>query len=177
MKKLLTLVLAASAAAVVGNAAGLSVTTSSYSYEKSTSSSTSSETSSVSIVLDAEDILTFSLLDDVPDTINSMEVLSEFLPEAVELEWTGKKFKTPKAGKIKYSKEDETFVDTKESDNPAGLKVKYNKKSSVISGSFTIYMVKGEKKLKKATAKFSGKLGSTMTVYVGKKAISTATVD
>ena len=127
--------------------------------------------------LEPGDTLSFSLEDDFPETIKGLEVLSDFLPEDVELEWTGKKLKAPKAGKIKYSKEDEEFIDKKESDNPSGLSVKYNKKKGTVSGSFTVYTVKNEKKLKKYKAKFSGKAGQSMPVYVNKRQVSTAVIE
>lgn len=119
----------------------------------------------------------FAFEDDFPDEIGGYEVLTEFLPDGVELEWTGKKLKAPKAGKVKYSKKEEDFVDTKESDNPSGLTVKYNKKKGTVSGSFKVYVAKSEKKLKTYTAKFSGKLGDSMKVTIKKKVVSTAVIE
>ncbi len=126
---------------------------------------------------DEDSAYAFSFEDDFPDSIDGYEVLSEFLPDGVGLEWTGKKLKAPKAGKVKYSKKDEAFVDKKDSDNPSGLSVKYNKKKGTVSGSFKVYVAKTEKKLKTYTAKFSGKLGGSMKVYVKKRLVSTAIIE
>ena len=119
----------------------------------------------------------FAFEDDFPDEIGGYEVLTEFLPDGVELEWTGKKLKAPKAGKVKYSKKEEDFVDTKDSDNPSGLTVKYSKKKGTVSGSFKVYVAKSEKKLKTYKAKFSGKLGESLKVYVKGKLVSTAVIE
>lgn len=127
--------------------------------------------------LKAGDLLSFSLEDDFPEEFNGYEVLDEFLPNGVELEWTGKKLKVPKAGKIKYSKKDEDFIDKKDSDNPAGLKIKINKKKNTVSGSFKIYVAKSEKKLKSYTAKFSGRLGGSLNVTVKKTVVATAIIE
>ena len=126
---------------------------------------------------DEDSAYAFSFEDDFPDEIGGYEVLTEFLPDGVGLEWTGKKLKAPKAGKVKYIKKEESFVDTKDSDNPSGLSVKYNKKKGTVSGSFKGYVAKTEKKLKTYTAKFSGKLGGSMKVYVKKRLVSTAIIE
>ena len=120
--------------------------------------------------------VSFSFEDEFPETVNGYEVLTEFLPDGVSLEWTGKKLKAPKAGKIKYSKKDEGFIDKKKSDNPSGLSVKVNKKKGTISGSFKIYVAKSEKKLKSYKAKFSGKVGESLSVTLKKKVLTTATI-
>ena len=127
--------------------------------------------------LEAGDTLSFSFEDDFPEEINGYEVLSSFLPEGVSLEWTGKKLKAPKSGKVKYSKKDEDFVDKKNSDNPSGLSVKLNKKKGTVSGSFKIYVAKSEKKLKSYKAKFSGTLGGSLSVTLKKKVIATAAIE
>ena len=103
-------------------------------------------------------------------------MLSSFLPEDVELEWTGKKLKAPKSGKIKYSKKEEDFVDARDSDNPSGLSAKLKKSKGTVSGSFKIYVAKSKKKVKSYTAKFSGKVGESMNVVLKKKVIATATI-
>ena len=118
--------------------------------------------------LEPESGLTFSFVDDLDDLPFPYEVLP-FSPEGVEVEWTGKKFKTPKAGKVKYIKSDGDFGDAKDSDNPCGLKVSINKKTGRVSGSFKVYTAKTEKKLKTYTAKISGYVGAgTLTVTIGK---------
>jgi len=120
------------------------------------------------IVLEPESELMFTLSADVDELPFPYEVLS-FSPDGVGVEWTGKKFKTPKAGKVKYVKSDEDFDDVKDSENPCGLKVSINKKTGKVSGSFKIYTAKTEKKLKTYTAKISGYVGSeTLTVTVKK---------
>ena len=118
------------------------------------------------ITLEPEDSLTFSLTDDLPETINGMEVLSDYLPDGIDVEWTGKKFKTPKTTKVKYNKEDEDFsVKNDERDNYCGLKISVKKNGSV-SGSFKVYLVKSAKKLKTVSAKVSGKLGGALRVTI-----------
>ena len=166
-------------------AAGLRPSSSDYSYSDSTaSSSTDSSGSSGSgssggtrSLGDDEDIITFSFDEDMPDEISGYEVLSEFLPDGVALEWTGKKLKAPKAGKVKYSKKEESFVDAKNSDNPSGLSVKYNKKTGKVSGSFKVYVEKSETKLKSYKAKFSGSIGQSMGVTVKGKRVATAVIE
>ena len=82
-------------------------------------------------VLEPEDTLSFSL-EEMADEIGGYPVMSEYLPDGVEVEWTGKKFKTPKAGSVKYSKKEEDFITTSE-DNPCGLKVSINKKTGKVT--------------------------------------------
>ena len=108
---------------------------------------------------------TFSV-DDMPDEIGGKDVLSEFLPDGIEVEWTGKKLNVPKAGKVKYRKSEDDFVSTSE-ENPCGLKLKMTKKGKV-SGSFKVYVGKSERKLKSYTAKVSGTLGGTLKVKISK---------
>ena len=126
--------------------------------------------------LDEGDTLSFSLDDEFPETIDGYEVLSEFLPDGVALEWTGKKLKAPKAGKVKYSKKEGGFVDSKDSDNPSALKAKLNKKKGTITGSFKVYVAKSEKKVKSYTAKFSGKIGGELKVSAKGESM-TATIE
>ena len=118
------------------------------------------------IVLEPEDSLIFAL-EDMEDSIDGYEVMGEYLPDGVEVEWTGKKFKTPKAGKVKYSKKEGDFVSTSD-DNPAGLKISINKKTGKVSGSFKVYVAKSETKVKAYTAKFSGKIGEELKCTIKK---------
>lgn len=115
--------------------------------------------------LEAGSTLSFSV-EDMPDEIGGKDVLSEFLPDGIEVEWTGKKLKVPKAGKVKYNKKEDEFVATSE-DNPCGLKLNVTKKGKV-SGSFKVYVGKSEKKLKSYTAKVTGTLGGTLKVKIAK---------
>ena len=183
IKKPIVAAVAFFAAVAVCWAAGLGATSSSYSSTASSTSSSSSTSGSSSASgsttsLDEEEtILSFSFEDDMPDEISGYEVLSEFLPDGVSLEWTGKKLKAPKAGKVKYDKKEEDFVDTKDSDNPSGLSVKYKKKTGKVSGTFKVYVAKSEKKLKTYKAKFSGKLGETMNVTVKGKRVATVVIE
>ena len=117
------------------------------------------------ITLEPEESLSFSV-DEMPAEIGGMEVLEEYLPSGIDVEWTGKKFKTPKATKVKYSKETESFdVKNDERENYCGLKISIKKNGSV-SGSFKVYVAKSEKKVKALTAKVSGRLGNTLKVTV-----------
>ena len=127
------------------------------------------------IVLEPEDSLIFAL-EDMEDSIDGYEVMGEYLPDGVEVEWTGKKFKTPKAGKVKYSKKEGDFVSTSD-DNPAGLKISINKKTGKVSGSFKVYVAKSEKSLKTYKASFSGKLGESMSVYIKNRRRATAVIE
>ena len=118
------------------------------------------------VTLEPEDVLSFSV-EELPEEIGGYEVLSEYSPDGVLVEWTGKKFKTPKAGKVKYSKKDEDFVATND-DNPCGFKVSINKKNGRVKGSFKVYVAKSEKKLKSYTASVSGYLGGDLKVSIKK---------
>ena len=142
----------------------------------SESESTGSTTSSSSVTLGEGETLTFSLSEESLDEIDGYEVLTEYLPDGVTLEWTGKKLKAPKSGKVKYSKKDGGFIAKKDSENPSGLSVKYNKSSGKVSGSFKVYVAKTETKLKSYSARFSGTLGDEMRVSVKGKQVGTATI-
>lgn len=126
-------------------------------------------------VLEPEDSLTFTL-EDEPEYIGGYEVLSEYLPGGIEVTWTGKKFKLPKAGKVKYSKKEGDFVTTRD-DNPCGLKLSISKKSGKVKGSFKVYVVKSEKKLKSYSASVSGYLGGTLLVKIKKHGTYGALLD
>ena len=158
-------------------AAGLGTSSGGYTSESSTKSGSSSSSKTTTSLDDEESVFTFSFEEEMNDEISGYEVLSEFLPDGVGLEWTGKKLKAPKAGKIKYSKKEEAFVDTSDSDNPSGLSVKFNRKKQSVSGSFKVYVAKSETKFKTCKAKFSGKLGQSMGVYVKGKRVATAVIE
>lgn len=108
------------------------------------------------------DVLVFSV-GEMPSEIKEMSVLEEFLPQEIKVRWTGSKFYPPKKGKVKYSKHDEDFVTTQKA-NPCGLSIKYKK--GKITGSFSVYVAKSEKKVKAYKAKVSGTLGEELTVTV-----------
>ena len=174
-----TTIITAAFFAVASMCQAASLRTVSSDYEKSettTEETSGDESSGSSVDLGDESTLTFSIDDEFPETIDGHEVLSDFLPEGVMLEWTGKTLKAPKAGKVKYSKKDEGFVDSKDSENPSGLKAKLNKKKGTISGSFKVYVAKTETKLKSYSARFSGTLGGDMSVTVKGKQVGTATI-
>ena len=136
-------------------------------------------------VLDADDVLSFELLD-APDEIGGQEVLDEYLPDGIEVVWTGKKFKTPKSASPKVKKDKDTgdyeiVVSEKGEDNPCGLKVSYKKSSGKVSGSFKVYTYSegksGKPKIKSWSAKFSGKLGYELSVTIKKAGNFTATLE
>ena len=136
------------------------------------------------MVLEPEDFLTFSL-DEAPEEIDGREVLEEFLPDGISVEWTGKKFKAPKSASPKVKKDKDTgdyeiVVSEKGEDNQCSLKVSY-KKGGRVSGSFKVYTVaedkKGKPKLKSYSAKFSGTLGMELSVKIKKGGTLTATLD
>lgn len=122
------------------------------------------------ITLEPEDTLMFAC-DDMPEEIGGYEVMYEYLPSGVEVTWTGKKFKLPKAGKVKYSKKEGDFITTND-ENPCGLKLSINKKTGKVSGSFKVYVMKSEKKVKSYTAKITGYVGGE-EIYVTIKKVGT----
>lgn len=125
--------------------------------------------------LDPGDFLTFSL-DDMVDEIGGFPVLDEYLPNGIDVEWTGKRFKTPKAGVVKYSKKEGEIVTTSD-ENPCGFRVSISKKKGKVTGSFKVYVQKSEKKVKAYTAKIAGYVGSDLTVTIKKVGSFTATLD
>lgn len=127
------------------------------------------------MVLEPEDSLTFTL-EEMADEIAGYPVFSEYLPDGIEVEWTGKKFKTPKSGSVKYSKKEDDFITTND-DNPCGFKISINKKTGKVSGSFKVYVQKSEKKVKSYSAKVSGYLGSELVVTVKKVGTFAATLE
>lgn len=136
-------------------------------------------------ILDAGDVLSFELWD-APEEIGGQEVLDEFLPDGIEVEWTGKKFKTPKSASPKVKKDKDTgdyeiVVSEKGEDNPCGLKVNYKKKSGKVSGSFKVYTYseskKGKPKIKSWSAKFTGTLGYELSVTIKKAGNFIATLE
>jgi len=136
---------------------------------------------------DNVEYLTFSLdTTNFPDTVDGKEVLTEYLPESVEVEWTGKKLKTPKSAAPKVKKVDgeyEIVVSEKGEDNPSGLKLSYKKSTGKVTGSFNVYAAyegkTGKLKLKKYSAKVSGSMGSAkgLTVKISKIGTYSATLE
>ena len=161
--------------------AGYAYTGYAYTGTKSSSSSVSASGKKTfsygDVVLEPEDGLMFSVAD-IEDEIGGYPVLSEFLPEGIEVTWTGKKFKVPKAGRVKYSKKEGDFVATRD-ENPCGFTISISKKTGKVTGSFKVYVAVSEKKLKTYTAKFSGYLGGEELSLSIKKAgvYATATLD
>ena len=100
--------------------------------------------------------------------LDGLEVLYDYLPWEVEFS-AGSRWKLPAAGAIKYNKEAEEWYDSKDSDNPSGLKLTYVSKTGAFKGSFKIYAVTDSGALKKLTANVSG-------VMVGQRGYGTATV-
>ena len=91
-----TIAVAALFAAASVCQAALRATSSDYEKTETATEQTSGEERSSSVdlsELDKEDTLTFSIDDEFPETIDGHEVLSDFLPEGVMLEWTGKTLK------------------------------------------------------------------------------------
>lgn len=129
------------------------------------------------VILEPEDGLMFSVAD-IEDEIGGYPVLTEFLPEGIEVTWTGKKFKVPKAGRVKYSKKEGDFIATRD-ENPCGFTISISKKTGKVKGSFKVYVAVSEKKLKSYTATFSGYLGGEELSLSIKKAgvYATATLD
>ena len=136
---------------------------------------------------DSGEEMSFSIdTDDFPDSVDGRDILTEYLPEGISVEFTGKKFKTPKAGKPKVKKEDGEYyitVSEKGEDNPCGLKLKYKKKTGKVTGSFKVYASyenkKGKLKLKSYSAKINGFLNDEdgLTVKISKIGSFTATLE
>lgn len=128
--------------------------------------------------LEPGDSLTFEIdEDDFPESIGGHEVIADCIPYAISVEWTGKKFKTPKSASPKVKKIDGEYaivISEKGEDNPCSLKVKYKKKTGIVSGSFYVYTSyegkKGKPKIKKYSASFSGRLGEAGVKVKIKKA-------
>ena len=123
------------------------------------------------IALEPEDSLTFTV-EDIPDEIGGYEVMGEYLPDGIEVTWTGKRFKVPSAGFVKYSKKEGDFIATKD-ENPCGFKISITKKGKV-TGSFKVYVQKSEKTVKAYSAKFSGYLDGDIAVSIKKAGVYTA---
>lgn len=100
-------------------------------------------------------------------SIPNAEILYDFLPWEVALNAAGR-WTLPAAGSIKFSKEDEEYVDVKNSDNPAGLKLTYVSKMGTFKGKFNIYAEVGGK-MKKYIANVSGAM-------VGQRGYGSATI-
>ena len=87
---------------------------------------------------------------DFPEYIGDAEVLTEYLPDGIDVEWTGKKLKTPKSSSPKVKKIDGEYEvvppSEKGEDNPCGLKLSYKKKNGKVSGSFKVFAVYENKK-------------------------------
>ena len=131
--------------------------------------------------------LTFSMdTDDFPESVGDYYILTEFLPTDISVDWKGNKLTTPKSATPKVKKVDgeyEVVISEKGEGNPCGLKLKYNKKSGKVTGSFKVYATyetkKGKLKLKKYSAKVSGTLDeeSALTVRVSKIGTFSATLE
>ena len=106
------------------------------------------------------------MLSDEPDVDG---VLYDFLPWEVPFTTAGAKWAFPAAGNVKYDKDEDDYVDSKDSLNPAGLKLTYVSKTGTFKGTFKMYIVDSAGKFKKLTANVSG-------VMVGLQGCGTATV-
>jgi len=100
--------------------------------------------------------------------LDDMEILYDYLPWEVEFS-TGARWSLPAAGLVKYDKENDDWYDSKDSENPAGLKLTYVAKTGAFKGSFKVYAVTASGTLKKLTANVSG-------VMVGQMGYGTATI-
>ena len=111
----------------------------------------------ISPVSNLDDGLGFNIGEEIYDLLADYELAEDFLPYGVEVEASGTKWKVAggaKAGKIKVV--DGEIVDTKESDNPSGLKLTYTAKTGIFKGSFKIHGLTAAGKLKTFTATVSG---------------------
>ena len=97
--------------------------------------------------------LSFMLADE-PENAD-MDMLYDFLPWEVEFS-AGARWSTPAAGSIKYDRDEDEYVDAKDSDNPAGLKLTYVQKTGAFKGSFRLYALDSSGRLKKLAANVAG---------------------
>ncbi|MCQ2391153.1 MAG: leucine-rich repeat domain-containing protein [Kiritimatiellae bacterium] len=101
---------------------------------------------------------TFHLDGDLPE-IDGYEMLADDLQIGeVPIVVSGSKWVLPAAGNVRYVKAAEDFIDKKDSENPAGLKLGFTKSTGQFKGSFKVYCSKDETKLKTYTATVFGAL-------------------
>ena len=96
----------------------------------------------------------FSMEDsfDVDDAM----IEDSLLPVDVEVAVSGTKWVLPKADKVKFDRESESYEVTTEYGNSAGLKLTYTAKTGMFKGSFKVYAVTDAGKSKKYTATVNG---------------------
>ena len=86
------------------------------------------------------------------------ELVEDFLPWEVSVAAKGTKWIVAdgvKAGQIKMDKDGEAY-DSKESDNPSGLKLTFTAKTGLFKGSFKVYAIDAKGKLKSFSATVNG---------------------
>ena len=86
---------------------------------------------------------------------DEVAVWEEFLP-GMAVTVSGGRWTLPAKGSVKFVKDDEEYVDFKDSENPSGLNLKYAPKTGLFTGSFKVYGVTDAGKAKSYTAKVTG---------------------
>ena len=83
-------------------------------------------------------------------------VEESLLPADVEVNVSGARLSTPKAGKVKFNAADGTYEDLTESGNPSGLTLSASSEKGTFSGKFKVFAVTEAGKSKKYTATVRG---------------------
>lgn len=86
----------------------------------------------------------------------SFETDAEILPDGTPVTPSGTKWSLPKADKVKFDRETESYEVLTDYGNPAGLKLAYTAKTGAFKGSFKVYAVTDAGKSKKYTATVTG---------------------
>ena len=82
-------------------------------------------------------------------------VLEDFLPTNVEFS-AGARWTFPAGGKVKVDKKTGEVLDSKNSQNPSALKLSYAPKTGLFKGTFKVYAMTAQGRLKKYSAKVNG---------------------
>ena len=86
----------------------------------------------------------------------SFDVNAEITPDGTPVTPSGAKWVLPKADKVKFDRESESYEVTTDYGNPAGLKLTYTAKTGTFKGSFKVYAVTDAGRPKKYTANVTG---------------------
>ena len=87
---------------------------------------------------------------------DSFEIDAEILPDGTSVTPSGTKWSLPKADKVKFDRETESYEILTDYGNPTGLKLTYTAKTGLFKGSFKVYAVTDDGKSKKYTANVAG---------------------
>lgn len=93
--------------------------------------------------------------------ISALEASGEMVeddlsPDGTEFAVAGSRWTFPKADRVKFVRDDESYETTVENGNPAGIKLSYTAKTGSFKGSFKVYSVTESGRSKKRTASVAG---------------------